>query len=226
MNELSIFIDESGDFGEYDYHSPYYIIAIIMHDQKLDISDDLSRLELELSQLGYPNHCVHAGPIIRQEAEYRYVSMEERQKILKRMMTFLRKLDIHCHCVYIEKKHLEDEVTVTSQLSKEISKFIRQNYEYFISFDAIKIYYDNGQIEVNKILASVFHALLDNVEFRKVLPAEYRLFQVADLVCTLKLIELKMNKHQLSKSETNFFLDERTLKKNYLKPLASKQLNP
>ena len=25
MNELSIFIDESGDFGEYDYRSPYYI---------------------------------------------------------------------------------------------------------------------------------------------------------------------------------------------------------
>ena len=25
--ELSVFIDESGDFGEYDYHSPYYIIC-------------------------------------------------------------------------------------------------------------------------------------------------------------------------------------------------------
>lgn len=166
MKELSIFIDESGDFGEYDYHSPYYIIAIVMHNQGLDI-----------------------------------------------------------HCVYIEKKHLADEVAVTAHLSKEISKFIRQNYEFFISFDKIKIYYDNGQIEVNKILASVFHALLDNVEFRKVIPAEYRLFQVADLVCTLKLLELKMNAHQLSKSEKNFFIDERTLKKNYLKPLADKQLH-
>lgn len=26
MKELSIFIDESGDFGEYDYHSPWYIV--------------------------------------------------------------------------------------------------------------------------------------------------------------------------------------------------------
>ncbi len=25
MKELSIFIDESGDFGEYDYHSPWYM---------------------------------------------------------------------------------------------------------------------------------------------------------------------------------------------------------
>lgn len=68
------------------------------------------------------------------------------------------------------------------------------------------------------------HSLLDNVEFRKVLPAEYRLFQVADLVCTLKLTELKMLNHCLSKSEINFFHDERTLKKNYLKPVNSKSL--
>jgi hypothetical protein len=25
--ELSVFIDESGDFGEYDFHSPFYIIT-------------------------------------------------------------------------------------------------------------------------------------------------------------------------------------------------------
>ena len=28
MKELSIFVDESGDFGAYDYHSPYYIMHI------------------------------------------------------------------------------------------------------------------------------------------------------------------------------------------------------
>ena len=27
-----IFIDESSDFGKYDYHSPYYIITMIFHD--------------------------------------------------------------------------------------------------------------------------------------------------------------------------------------------------
>lgn len=29
MKELSIFIDESGDFGEYDYHSPWYIVTMV-----------------------------------------------------------------------------------------------------------------------------------------------------------------------------------------------------
>ena len=34
MRELSIFIDESGDFGEYDYHSPWYIVTMVFHNQK------------------------------------------------------------------------------------------------------------------------------------------------------------------------------------------------
>ena len=79
-------------------------------------------------------------------------------------------------------------------------------------------------MEVTRILSSVFNALLENVEFRKVNPADYRLFQVADLICTLKLTELKMENHLLSKSEIYFFNDERTLKKNYLKPLSKKEL--
>ena len=83
----------------------------------------------------------------------------------------------------------------------------------------------NGQVEVNKILSSVFNVFLENVEFRKVIPSDYRLFQVADLVCTLVLTEMKMNAHNLSKSDIRFFKDERTLKKNYLKPLREKKLN-
>ena len=79
--------------------------------------------------------------------------------------------------------------------------------------------YDNGQVELNKILASVFSALLRDVEFRKVYPSAYRLFQVADLICTLELISLKMENHILSKSEMQFFGNQRDFQKNYLKPI-------
>ena len=84
----------------------------------------------------------------------------------------------------------------------------------------MKVYYDNGQVEVNKILAAVFSTLLDNVEFRKVMPSDYRLFQVADIVCTLKL-----DNHMLSKSEEKFFESDRVLRKNYLKPIANKRFD-
>ena len=33
MKELSVFIDESGDFGEQDDQAPCYIITMVFHDQ-------------------------------------------------------------------------------------------------------------------------------------------------------------------------------------------------
>lgn len=139
-------------------------------------------------------------------------------------MSFVRRLDIQFKSIYIEKKHISDSVEAIGKLSKQLSIFIRENTEFFNSFDVVKIYYDNGQVEVTRILSSVFNALLENVEFKKVIPADYRLFQVADLICTLKLTELKANRHLLSKSEIYFFENERTLKKNYLKPLGKKEM--
>ena len=138
-------------------------------------------------------------------------------------MSFLRNQDIKIKTVYIEKKHINDNVEAASKLSKQIASFIKANYDFFLGYNLVKVYYDNGQVELNKILSSVFNALLDNVEFRKVLPKDYTLFQVADMACTLELAELKMKNHTLSKSELFFFKDERTLRKNYLKPLHCKQ---
>ena len=98
-----------------------------------------------------------------------------------------------------------------------------EHYEEFLSFDDVKIYYDNGQVEVSKILSSVFNALLPNPVFRKVMPTDYKLFQVADLLCSLKLVSLKMENNMFSKSEMMFFGNLRDLKKNYLKPLQKKE---
>lgn len=139
------------------------------------------------------------------------------------MVAFIRQIYIHYKCFYIEKKHIPDVVEATGRLSKQISQFIREHYEDFLSFDDVKIYYDNGQVEVSKILSSVFNALLPNPIFRKVMPSEYKLFQAADLLCTLELVRLKLENNMFSKSEKTFFGNIRDLKKNYIKPLSKKE---
>lgn len=73
------------------------------------------------------------------------------------------------------------------------------------------------------MLASVFNALLPNSIFRKVMPKDYKLFQVADLLCSMKLISLKLERNLFSKSEKIFFGNIRDLKKNYIKPLRKKE---
>lgn len=224
MKELSIFVDESGDFGEYDPHSPYYIISLVFHDQASNISQPLDLLERKLVDMDLPHHCIHAGPIIRGEDEYRYMDISERKKIINNLMQFINKSDINCKAVFMEKKHASDDVELVGQLSKKIASFIKDHLDYFLSFDLVKIYYDNGQTEVNKILSSVFNSLLENVEFRRVLPSEYRLFQVADLICTLKLSKLKADNEGLSRSEQFFFGGSKNLRKQYLRQIEKKML--
>lgn len=70
MKELSVFIDESGDFGEYSPHSPYYFITMVFHNQDTSINEALDHLEQELSYLSLTDHCIHTGPIIRKEENY------------------------------------------------------------------------------------------------------------------------------------------------------------
>lgn len=224
MKELSIFVDESGDFGEYSPHSPYYIITMVFHNQNDDITENIEKFNNELLLLGFnPQHCIHNGPIVRREAPYEYMDIKERRRIFNKMVAFTRQLNISFKCFHIEKKHITDTIEASGKLSKQLASFLQEHYDEFLTYDKIKVYYDNGQIELTRILSSVLNALLPEVEFRKVLPSEYRLFQVADLICTLELVRLKMESKTLSKHELAFWGKESDFKKNYLKRLYPKE---
>jgi hypothetical protein len=68
---LSVFVDESGDFGEYEDKSPYYLVAMVFHDQNKDIYEDIKTLDRHIIELGFPIHAIHSGPIIRNESIYK-----------------------------------------------------------------------------------------------------------------------------------------------------------
>lgn len=119
---LSIFIDESGDFGSYKVHAPYYLISIVIHNQRIDISENIKVFDSHLLNLGYQNHAIHTGPLIRQ-------------------------------------------------------------------------------------------------------PVDYKLFQIADLICTMELLAQKAECNSFTRSEIDFFGSIRDFKKNYLKHIKKKILS-
>lgn len=224
MQELSIFVDESGDFGAYEAHAPFYLFTLVFHDQHSDITEPLMHLEKGLTDMGLgKDHCFHAGPIIRREEDYRDMSITERRRYLNRILTFAKYSDISYITFTVEKRHITDSLELTIALTKQLSSFIRNEYTFFSKFDRIIVYYDNGQVELNKLLASVFAVMLPQAEFRKVIPADYRLFQVADLFCTMELVSLKYERHIMSKAEEAFFGSMRDMKKNYLKHIFNKK---
>ena len=182
---LSCFIDEAGDFGKYDHHSPYYIVSVVLHEQSYSIQHQIDGLEHYLNNLGYPNHALHTGPLIRREPPYEELLMEDRKKIFNLLFRFTRKLPIRFFTAKVKKSECRDVDELETRLTKAITNEISKNEEYFQSFDKIIIYYDSGQKPLKRILNIIFSSKFSDIEVRKVSPVDYRLFQVADLVCTI-----------------------------------------
>jgi len=223
MRTLSVFVDESGDFGPYDHRSPYYLVSLVFHDQSSDISPNVQRLEDAAQLAGFPDCIMHAGPLIRREKEFFPLEMLERKRIFNYLYNFTRTADITYHTLAVEKKQLQHEFDLMVRLSRDLSAFLREHQDLFLDYDRVIVYYDHGQSELNNILVSIFSAALNDVKFRKVVPADYKLFQAADMLCTLELLALKAESKTMSKSETTFFGSYRDLYKNYIRAIRRKR---
>ena len=224
MKELSIFVDESGDFGEYEKHAPYYIVTMVFHDQSEDISEHLHKLDVSLKQMGYGDgQAIHTEPLIRREKPYQYFQPNERRAIFSKLYYFALNCDIKYKSFVFHKSEYENNFKLEARMARDISAFIRDNLVYFQGYEKVILYYDNGQHELNRILNTVLATQLTDYDVRKVLPSDYRLFQVADLICTLELLKIKAESGQLSKSEERMFHSKRELKKDFLKGIGKKE---
>lgn len=224
MKELSIFVDESGNFGMNAKHSPYYLVSFVFHDQQQNISEMVSHLERILSDFGFPNHCVHTEPIIRNEAIYKEMSLGERKKIFNCLCRFARKAPITHKTFVFKKSETNSKFQMLSKMSREITAFINLHLAFFKSFDSVKIYYDNGQAEITSLVTTVMAPLIHDLTVKNITPNNYRLFQVADLFCTLMLTQEKYkDKGKLSRSELCIFGNYHNFKKNYLSILSSQE---
>lgn len=216
MRELSIFIDESGDFGK-DTKSPFYIVTMVFHDQDLDIHTQIQALNEQLQNTLHGIHPIHVGPLIRRESFYYNDPIEERQHIFQMLFHTVRRLPIRYATVEVMRNSLSNNKRFEEVLGSEIRNTLLENFDYLQSFDKIILYYDNGQRELSKLLFSVFSTLPLTIEFRTIRPNDYLLFQVADFICTMSLIDLKVSRNGLTKSEQAFLGSRRDIKKNYLK---------
>lgn len=204
--ELSLFIDESGDFGFKKGSSDFYFLTFVIHDQRKGIAAQISRIQ--------DCECFHAGPLIRGEAPYENLNLRERQKLFAIFSFFVSTLPIHMHTFrWLKKDYERNVLKLEKAMAKDILDFFDIYQPYFQSFDEIKVYYDKGQYWVSRLLNLCFARLPFTFTFKEqVKPENYRLFQVADFASTIRLYETKMEFKELSKSE-RAFVDIRYFKK-------------
>jgi len=220
LSVLSIFIDETGDGGS---NSKYYLVTLVFHDQSNDIQPQMARFSKELDLLGFPRgSAVHTYPIIRKEDEYANLSLNTRRKAIDKIVTFARRCDITYKSFSIRKREYSDRLKMMGRLSREMSIFFQEHSEYLLAFDRVIAYYDNGQAEITNMINTIFNAFFFDVEFRKVLPSDYRLYQVADLLCTIELLSLKAEDCTLTNSDLIFFESRRKILKDYVKTVRTK----
>ena len=220
---ISIFVDESGDFGFKKGSSSFYLFTLVLHDQSKNLTEYLETLERCLANLGFANHCIHTAPIIRNENEYFNYSYEARRNLMFVMRNFARHLPVKVKTFCFDKKLWDSKDKLQARIAKELAEFCRDDLAFFQSFDSRALYYDNGQSELGLVLNTVFNTLLDVETKREVKPSEYRLFQLADYICTLELVSIKAKRHQLSNSEDMFFRTKE-LNKQFMKEIRKLNL--
>jgi len=218
--ELSVFVDESGSFDSSVIPSRFYLITLVFHDQSESIAKLVEELESQLAYLGHPGICIHSGPLIRREEVFAHMDITMRRKLFGRIVAFARRAPVRYRTFCVDKRFCDTPEAMKSALSRQISGYFSENTESLAAYKSIKVFYDNGQPQVGAILKG---ALPDpRVSFpSNVTPERYRLFQVADLVCTVELLKAKLAADlPLTRSEAYFFNGVRELKKNYIRPLA------
>ena len=227
IKEISVFVDESGSFAtaEADPDSPYYLLCLVFHDAEDSLDAEESNLNAALSGMGLSDgFAIHAGPLIRREDDCANFDREKRIGIFRRMIIFLQKARIKYRCFKIDKRYDSRIEAIHDTILQGLVNFLVAHRDDFNSYDKIRVYYDDGQSQITKLLKEAFLIYSSRTEFvSNVVPSRYRLFQVADVACTIELVNAKLESgHRMTLSEDRFFGGTKNFRKNYLKPLLRK----
>lgn len=226
---LSVFVDESGTFRYPDPASRYYIVALVLHDQSFDVAPFVRDLDAATARLGLDPavFASHAGPLIRKEKAFAPFRREWRAKVFKLLFDFARRVDFRYRCLVVDKKFISSPLQIVAGLQSALSAFLAAPEARLDAFERVKVYYDCGQSPVTNLLHKTFAADIGGrVEFAQdVRPRDYKLFQVADLLCTVSLIERRLlDGEGMTQSESAFFGGPRLFKRNILKYLKRKEI--
>ena len=122
-----------------------------------------------------------------------------------------------------DKNYIVSKDSLFSKFSRDLNKFMLEEQAFFDGFQTVKLYYDNGQDDLAVALNSIFSINLLNFEAKKVKPIDYKLFQSADLFCTIELLNAKRENNELTESDKKFFYKPNEIKKVFIKGIRKKE---
>ena len=221
MDELSIFVDESGSDN---MQMTYYLVTLVFHDQDTDLSESIEHYEQALRDKRLPDIPFHASPLLNGHDDYRGMSMETRKRLLSAFRVFFRHLPITYVTFTFEVNNYDSVVQMSNSMRQELVNYLFNNLPMLQKYRVVKIYYDGGQSSVTEALhKAIDYALSKNaIVYRPAIASEYRLSQAADYICTAELTALKYQHNRATATDEKFFGSWNRFKKGVLKEVQSK----
>lgn len=223
MKELSVFVDESGEFGS---SSKYYLVTLLFHDQNIDVTPNISRHIQALHQSSLEDVQFHMTPILRGHDHFANMELDDRKRHLARFLAFYRRLPVSTLTLAYRKSEYSGNERMLQRMKRDLTVFLLDHLDYLQQFDRIKVYYDGGQHEISEMLhdAIEYSISREAIVFRDAPPASYRLAQAADFVCGIELAALRYAVHEDTQTDKIFFGGSTAFKKNWLKHIRRKRL--
>lgn len=178
MSELSLFVDESGDFGLYKPDTPFYIVSMVFHDQSNPIVQQMRDLDSDLIRNNLRTSSIHTRPLLRHEDEYRNLTVQEQRYLLSRLYLFAKKCNLSYKVFSFDRRICRTPDELARKVSRELTRFIQDHHELFATYDKTILYYDDGQKQLANILSEV-DELISNIDHRHLDPTDYRLYRLA-----------------------------------------------
>lgn len=218
---LNLHIDETGN---QDLSEGRYLVAVVLHDHSADIEDAIARYRSRLSGAGLPDVPFHGKDLLHGNEGYANVSSGDRKRLLTQFSRFVRELPISFFALRYDGATVHNRSELEARLRRDLALLIFDSLSFFQSFDAIAVYYDNGQGAVSAALHDALDFVLaKNVaDYRHADPNARRLLQVADYVCTVLRVSEDYDAGRQSKTHERFFGNRRNFTQSFKKQLDRK----
>lgn len=166
----------------------------------------------------------HGKDLLHGNERYANISPGDRKRLLTQFSRFVRELPISFFTLRHNGATVHNRSELEARLRRDLALLIFDSLSYFQAFDAIAVYYDNGQGAVSAALHDALDFVLaKNVaDYRHADPNARRLLQVADYACTVLRVSEDYDAGRQSKTHERFFGNRRNFTQSFKKQLDRK----
>ena len=221
---LSAFFDECGQENKFQPGAKYYLLTVVLHDQRDSLDGLIASYEASLRESSLPDVPFHAYDLQHARGGYAGLEFGTRKRLLSKFEGFVRRLPVTYRTFVYRRPEFKTAKALSERMQRDLASFIRDNYSEFQPYATVAIYYDSGQAAADVAIHRAFDETLsaNTADYKRLRYQERRLAQAADYFCSMELAALRYADHEETNTYIKLFGGFRAFKANHLKQIRKK----